>query len=223
VTGYEVYRDGSATPVATVPTAAFTDTGLSPASAHSYVVKARDAAGNRSPSSNVATAITTGGGTTLTVSPSDDSTIDPATSSSTTSRLKVDASSPVNDMVMKFAIPTTCTPTAATLSLTVGSGTNDPSSNGGRIYATSPSDPNAGWVETTVTWSSAPATNTAIPPVSLGAVAAGTTYPINVRSLLPSAGGVATLRASSTSSDGAGYFSKEGSATAGPLLRITCG
>jgi len=223
VTGYEVYRDGSLTPTATVTTTAFVDSGLSPSSTHSYVVKAVDAAGNRSGPSNVATATTTAGGTTLTLSPSGDSTIDPATTSSTTTRLKVDASSPVNDWVMKFELSTTCTPTTATLSLTVGSGTNDPSSSGGSIYATSLSDPNAGWAEATVSWTTAPAKSTAIPPVSLGPVTAGTTYPVDVSSLLPSAGGVFTLRGSSASSDGAGYFSKEGSSTAGPRLQVTCG
>ncbi len=58
VTGYEVYRDG--TQVATVGTVtAYGDSGLAPGTAYSYTVRARDAAGNRSPTSAPA-AVTTG-------------------------------------------------------------------------------------------------------------------------------------------------------------------
>ena len=108
------------------------------------------------------------------------------------------------------------------MTLTVGSGTNDPSSRGGDFYGTSASDPNAGWAEGTVTWTTAPARNTAIPSVPLGAVTAGGAYTINVSSLVPTSGGAVTLRGSSTSADGAGYFSKEGSTSSGPRLQLTC-
>ena len=222
VTGYEIYRGTATTPTATVTGTTFTDTGLSPSTTYSYVVKAIDAAGNRSAPSNTATVSTAAGGTTITLTPTDDATIDPASTTPSTSRIKVDASAPVNDLLVKFSIPTTCTPTAATLLLTVGSGTNDPSPSGGSFYATSPTDPNAGWTETGVTWASAPAKNTAIPPVSLGAVVAGQSYPVTVTTLLPTGGGAVTIRGSSTSGDGAGYYSKEGSTTSGPRLQLSC-
>ncbi|GGL15608.1 hypothetical protein GCM10014719_17100 [Planomonospora parontospora subsp. antibiotica] len=50
VTGYEVYRGG--TLVATVTGTGHTDTGLTPETGYAYTVRARDAAGNRSGSSN---------------------------------------------------------------------------------------------------------------------------------------------------------------------------
>ncbi len=73
-----------------------------------------------------------------------------------------------------------------------------------------------------MTWAGAPAKDTAIPPVSLGPVAAGQTYPVTVTSLLPTGGGAVTIRASSANGDGAGYFSKEGSTTSGPRLQVNC-
>ncbi|MGS0687638.1 fibronectin type III domain-containing protein [Nakamurella sp. GG22] len=224
VTGYEVYRNSGATPVKTVTGATYTDTGLTPSTSYSYTVKAVDAAGNKSPASNTATATTAAGGNVITLAPTNDATIDPVTTNSnTTSRIKVDGSAPTNDLLVKFVVPTSCTPTSATLLLTVGSGSNDPSSRGGDLYATSPNDVNAAWVESSVTWATAPAKDTAIPPVSLGAVAAGVTYPINVSTLVPTAGGTVTIRGSSASADGAGYFSKEGSTTSGPRLQLACG
>ncbi|WP_084964995.1 DUF4832 domain-containing protein [Thermoactinospora rubra] len=56
VTGYEVYR--GATRVATPTGTSYTDEGLTPSTAYSYTVKARDAAGNLSPSSNTVTVST---------------------------------------------------------------------------------------------------------------------------------------------------------------------
>jgi chitodextrinase len=222
VTGYEIYRGTASTPIATTTGTTVTDTGLSPSTTYSYIVKAVDATGNRSAPSNTATVSTQAGGTTITLTPIDDATIDPATTATpSASRVKVDGSAPVNDLLVKFSIPSTCTPTGATLLLTVGSGTTDPSPSGGSFFATSPTDPNAGWTETGVTWAGAPAKDTAIPSVSLGPVAAGQTYPVTVTSLLPT-GGVVTIRASSASGDGAGYFSKEGSTTSGPRLQLSC-
>ncbi len=58
VTGYLVYRGGSQIAKVGGTTLAFTDTGLSASTTYSYTVKARDAAGNVSAASNVATATT---------------------------------------------------------------------------------------------------------------------------------------------------------------------
>ncbi|MBB5079404.1 discoidin domain-containing protein [Nonomuraea endophytica] len=60
VTGYDVYRGSTLVNTATGTT--FTDTGLSPSTAYTYTVKARDAAGNTSPASNAVTATTEQGG-----------------------------------------------------------------------------------------------------------------------------------------------------------------
>jgi endoglucanase Acf2 len=58
VTRYTVYRDGTA--IATTPATAYTDTGLTPLTSHSYAVKAQDEAGNLSAASGTATATTQG-------------------------------------------------------------------------------------------------------------------------------------------------------------------
>lgn len=59
VAGYRVYRDGGATPLATVTGGtSYTDGGLAPATTHSYTVAAFDAAGNQSQQSAAASATT---------------------------------------------------------------------------------------------------------------------------------------------------------------------
>lgn len=58
VTGYEVFRDGATTAIGTTTGTTFSDAGLAPDSTHSYAVLAVDAAGNRSPLSNTASATT---------------------------------------------------------------------------------------------------------------------------------------------------------------------
>ena len=44
ISGYRVFRDAGATPVATVQTTSFTDTGLTASTSYSYTVAAVDAA-----------------------------------------------------------------------------------------------------------------------------------------------------------------------------------
>ncbi|MDH2427255.1 cellulose binding domain-containing protein [Sphaerisporangium sp. TRM90804] len=60
VTGYDVYRNGSVVGTATGTT--FTAAGLSPSTAYTFWVRARDAAGNVSSQSNTLTVNTPGGG-----------------------------------------------------------------------------------------------------------------------------------------------------------------
>jgi hypothetical protein len=59
VAGYDILRNGTA--VATSTTPSYTDTGLSPDTAYTYAVRARDAAGNTSPAGPPITAKTTAG------------------------------------------------------------------------------------------------------------------------------------------------------------------
>ncbi|HJP95100.1 MAG TPA: hypothetical protein VJ875_24275 [Pyrinomonadaceae bacterium] len=80
VVGYNVFRDGGATPIATVSATNYSDTGLGIGSTHSYTVKAFDGANNLSVASNTATASTQGSDTT----PPTDPTGLTATGSSTT-------------------------------------------------------------------------------------------------------------------------------------------
>lgn len=58
VTGYEVFLNGGGSPVGSTADTSFTVTGLESATAYSLTVKARDAAGNRSPTSAVVLATT---------------------------------------------------------------------------------------------------------------------------------------------------------------------
>ena len=59
VAGYQVYRDGSSTAIATVTSGtSFQDTGLAPGSSHSYRDSAFDSSNNESAQSGAATATT---------------------------------------------------------------------------------------------------------------------------------------------------------------------
>jgi hypothetical protein len=63
VTGYEVFLGTSTTPIATTTSTSATITGLSASTSHSFTVKARDAAGNRSAASAAKVITTTTGST----------------------------------------------------------------------------------------------------------------------------------------------------------------
>jgi len=89
VVGYQVFRDGGATPIATVSTTSFSDTGLGVGSTHTYTVKAVDAANNVSGASNTVTAATQGSDTTAPTVPAN---LTAAGSSSTTIDLNWTAS-----------------------------------------------------------------------------------------------------------------------------------
>jgi hypothetical protein len=71
VTGYQIFRNGSATPIASVGGTAtsYSDTGLSAGTTYSYTVKAVDAAGNVSAASAPATATTPKLNQTITFGP----------------------------------------------------------------------------------------------------------------------------------------------------------
>ncbi|MDX6538897.1 MAG: acid phosphatase type 7, partial [Gaiellales bacterium] len=218
VTGYKITRNGATlTTVGNVTS--FADTTAAPNTAYTYSVQATDAAGNLSPASNSATATTPPAPTTFTFTPTDDAYVEqvsPSTNFGAAARIVTD-NSPVDNALMKFTVATGgCTITSATLSLTVGTTSTDASPNGGDLHTTA----GTAWSEGTVTWANAPAANTAT-IASLGAITTGTTYTLGVTSAV-TGDGVVSFRLTSTSSDGARYFSKEGSSTQQPKLTVNC-
>lgn len=214
--GHKVYRDGVL--VATLgAVSSYTDTTTLATGSYVYEVEAFDAAGNTSERSPPVLAAPIPPSAPRTLAPTDDAYVDknnPNMNYGAGARLVVDAS-PVDDLLVRFDVPSDCRPIGAALRMTVGNGVDDQSSSGGSVAGAGTS-----WQESTVTWASAPAATT--PPVAtLGAVAQATAYSLDVSALVPAAGPVA-FRMSSAGSDGARYFSKESSATEAPALTVKC-
>lgn len=210
VTGYDVFRDGNLI-VSIGNMTTYADTTVGPSTTYSYQVRARDAANNLSGLSAPAGVTTPAAGGSQILAPTDDAYIRPAApdeNTGTATTLQVD-NSPVKDILLRFDLSgVSGTITSARLRLNV----LDSSSVGGVFRRTSPS-----WSESTVTWNNAPAADTTVGPVSLGTVSAGTTVEVDVTSLI--SGTSLSLRASSTSSNGADYSSKEGAVA--PQLVLT--
>jgi Calcineurin-like phosphoesterase/Purple acid Phosphatase, N-terminal domain len=227
VTGYGIYRNGATTPLATVAgnVTSYVDNSVTASTSYSYTVKAKDAAGNSTastPASVTTPAAGGGGGATATSLASDDVTIDQtapdAQPTATATRVTADGS-PVNDALLQFkpTLPTGCTTvTKVQLTLTVGNSTNNDSVKGGDFYLTD----NGSWSQTAVTWNTAPQRAGAA-FFSQGAVALGQTITIDLTGKV-NASAPFTIRIGNTSGDAAAYYSKEGSATLGPQLTVTC-
>ena len=124
--------------------------------------------------------------------------------------LLVDASSE-KDFLLKFVVSGTGgrTITSARLRLSALDG----SPVGGEFY-----DVGDSWSEETVTWSNAPALGS-LRVGTLGAVAAGTSYEIDLTSYI-TGDGTYSLRVTSPSSDGADYVSSEGTSGLRPVLTL---
>ncbi|GCE76484.1 glycoside hydrolase family 6 protein [Cellulomonas biazotea] len=90
VTGYDVYR--GTTLVATATSTSYTVTGLSPATAYSFTVRAKDAAGNVSAASTAVSATTQSGTVTDTTAPSVPTGLTAGTTTTTTVPLSWNAS-----------------------------------------------------------------------------------------------------------------------------------
>ncbi|HEX4729517.1 MAG TPA: DNRLRE domain-containing protein, partial [Jatrophihabitans sp.] len=228
VTGYQIFRDGSSAPLTTVAgtVLSYVDNSVLAQSTHSYTVQATDAAGNLSGKSTPPASATTpsggGGGGQVSFAATDDVMLDstaPTTPANpTATRLSADGS-PINDVIVQFnvqGLPAGCQFSTVTLQMTIGTSVNNNSSHGGDFYGTS----NAAWSQSSVTWNSSPqSVGSAV--ASLGTVALGETVTVDVTSLVTSSGQV-TIRIKNTSGDAAQYYSKEGSATLGPKLTVTC-
>jgi chitodextrinase len=215
VTGYDVYR--GTTKVGTTTQTTFSNTGLSPSTAYQYYVIATDAAGNPSPHSNTASATTSAapGGNTLTFAPTDDSYAEQgATTPAGSATDIITDNSPVRHMYTRFAVSGTGGRRVVSAKLRLHC--VDPSDKGGDFHSAATT-----WSESSLTWALQPTLATAT-TASLGAVAAGNWYEVDVTSLVTGDGPV-SFGASSTSSNGAYYDSKEGAAGMAPQLVLTLG
>ena len=227
VTGYDIYRNSATTPLASVTGAvtSYVDNTAAAQQTYTYTVVAKDAAGNRSAaatSAPVTTPAESTGGATATSFATDDVTIDQsnptAQPTATATRLSADGS-PVNDALMRFnpTLPVGCaTVTKVLLTMTVGNSTNNESVKGGDFYLTD----STAWSQTAVSWNTAPQ-RVGAAVVSQGAVALGQTVTVDLTGKV-NASAPFSIRVGNTSGDAAAYYSKEGSATLGPRLSVTC-
>ncbi len=220
VTGYEVYRDGAL--VATLGNVtSFADTGLSPSTTYSYVVRALDAAGNRSAPSDPANVITPASPavTTVTFSPDADARVQEGNASTNygkASYVRTDgASNPDVESYLRFQLSGIAGQvTSARLRLY---DTNNATVDGPAAYRTSTS-----WTETAINWSNRPARTSAAQD-DKGAIAAGSTAEWNVTPLVTGNGAVAFTLAT-TSNDGANFAAREDSTSSRrPQLVVTFG
>lgn len=212
VTGYRVQRDG-ADIAGGVTGTSYTDTGGAPASTYTYRVIALDAAGHTSAPSAPATVTTPAAGATATFGPAADAYVNqdqPSTNFGTATQLIADAS-PVRRSLLRFMVAGTAGSrvTSARLRLYCVDG----SPAGGTVHGVASTT----WSETGVTWSTAPAGGASVG--SLGAVASGRWYEIDVTPLVTGDGPV-SLDLASTNSDGAYYGSRQGTAAQAPQLVV---
>lgn len=218
VVAYEVLRDGV---VVGSPTGtAFSDTALAPSTEYRYRVRAKDDEGVLSaPSVEVRTSTPGTTGSAELVFPASEDTYvradNPTASAGSATVLAVDAS-PSKDLLVKFGVSGVDgrAVTRAVLRLYC---VDSSSGSGGTFRPTTSGE----WAEGTVTWNSAPAA-TSVPGVAVGPVAAGTWVEVDVTPWVTGDGEL-SLRASSTSSNGADYVSSEGSAASVPQLVVTVG
>jgi acid phosphatase type 7 len=211
VTGYQVFRNGSQ--IATAPSTTYTDTSVQGATTYTYTVSATDAAGNVSAASN-AVSLTTPSGI-LSFVPVADAYVEqdtPTTNHGTSTQIIAD-NSPIKNLLLKFAVsgingrPVT----SAKLRLYCV----DPSPYGGDFRPVT----DTSWNETTVNWNTAPSA-AATSLGTIGAVVTGNWYELDVTPLI-TGDGTFSIKAISTSGDGANYSSREGANP--PQLILTLG
>ena len=212
IAGYRVLRDGAE--IATAPGATYSDATALPETTYAYRVVAFDQAGNASAPSNVATITTLPSASVqLTFWPTDDAyirTSSPSSTSGSQPGLQVDGS-PQKDVLLKFSVTGVGAGQVVSAKLRLYS--IDGSRAGGEFGAATDSN----WTESTVTWNNAPPAGA--PFASLGRVAVGTWYEVDVTPLI-TGDGTFSLRVASSSSDGADYASSEGAAGFGPELHV---
>ena len=215
VNSYRILRDGA--PLATIRgwVTSYADRGLPASSTHTYQVVATDGNGKVSAPSEV-TATTRRQGTVLRFQPAKDTYVNadtPTTAYGTATKTYAD-NSPVRKALMAFNVAGTggCRIAVAHLRLF----NVDSSPRGGELRPLA----DTGWDERTVTWDSAPPTDT--PAIArLDGVTKSTWYELDVTSLVRGDGPVG-LAITSSAFDGAGYSSREGPLSQRPELVVEC-
>ena len=208
--GYKLYRDGA--PLATTTTPTYADGNVEPGTRYAYEVRAFDARGGLSAAAGPALATTPPLREVITVTPSDDASLSgavPSANYGASAALEGDAD-PVQDFLLKFTLSGIGTRKVASVKLRLYC--VNPAPQGGTIHRAAESS----WTEQTVSWNGAPAAGDSL--ASLGRVAAGSWYEVDVTPLV-SGDGSFSLRVANSSPDGADYSSKEGSHA--PQLVVT--
>lgn len=213
VAGYQIFRNG--TQIATSLGTSYVDTTTQAQTAYTYSVKTVDGVGLTSGPSNTTSVTTPDLASILTFTPAADTYVQsdtPTTNYGSSTQFVVD-NSPVRNTLLKFNVSGVGTKTVLNARLRLYC--VDGSSIGGIFYRVA----NTTWSENTVNWNTAP-TADASSVATLGAVSAGNWYEVDVTSLV-SGDGTFSLKMSSTSSDGAYYSAKEGTAGFAPQLVVT--
>jgi fibronectin type 3 domain-containing protein len=208
VAAYEVQRDGLT--IATLgAVTSYADTSVSRGTRYEYVVKALDAAGNRSTVSNTAIVTTPAPvtSTTVTFAVAADAHVadgSPTTNFGRASKLEVVDGIRRSETYLRFTLAGVGgTVKAAKLRLYVW---NDGSNNGPAVYGAGSS-----WAESTVTWANRPS-RTATSTANAGAIAARTWVEYDVLPLV-SGNGEVTFALVGDSPDAANFSSRENSDT----------
>jgi len=121
-------------------------------------------------------------------------------------------SSPVKNLLLKFSVSGLSGRSVASVKLRLYC--VDPAPFGGSFRAVL----DTSWAETSVVWNNQPAASGAVLG-TLGAVASGSWYEVDVTPLV-TGDGVVSIEATSTSADGAHYSSKEGASGTAPQLVV---
>jgi chitodextrinase len=203
VVGYDVHRNGLS--IGTSSTTTYSDRTVVAGLTYTYTVTARDAAGNVSDPSNavVITVPVAPAPTTLTFAPVGDAYVDatlPTSNFGSAGTLEVDGS-PTKQFLLKFTVTGIGSRTVSSVKLRLHCVNESPAGGAFRRVA------DTSWSETTVNWNNAPAAATS-PFASLGSVTTDRWYEVSVPFI--TGDGTYAIRVTSTASDGADYWSKEG-------------
>lgn len=192
------------------------DTSTVPDGTYTLTAIVREDGGNFATSTPVTITVNNYSLSTLTFVPSDDATIDadsPTQNSGSTTKLEVDKK-PVQSFLMKFSVTGVGSRQVSNAKLRLYC--INSSDKGGDLFETSDSS----WSESSITYNNAPSASGGI-IASLGAVTKDNWIEVDVTSLI-SGEGAYGLRMTSTSTNGAGYMSKE-AAEYSPQLVISFG